>query len=445
MEKINREKLFDVFKPDTDALVYLKAGTVKHRYDTDFEYAFRQESNFLYLTGVDEPDFHVILDLKDRTWHLVMPRRDAKFAVWMGHVNPPEYYKERFYPDSVLYADQMEMVFKKREAETIFCLNEECAAAIRELGLACNTDTLPEAMAYCRSIKSEEELKRMRRANEVASEAHRTAMKMVGGASYEYEVKAAFEYVTQKHGMLHQPYGGIFASGSNSAILHYVKNSSVIEKNGHFLIDAGAEYKGYAADITRTFPVSGTFSEPLSDLYDITLQALVETTSGARPGVKMEDLHLHAAKVIVEGLKNCGYIKGDVEEMMQVNLFALFFPHGLGHFLGLDTHDVGGYLKGVEPIDRPGLRFLRARRTLEKGMVITIEPGLYMIPALLEPAFSDPKYKSFLNENKLRKLLGFGGIRIEDNLAITENGNENLTNVPKKRADIEALMKAYQD
>ncbi|MCC5935543.1 MAG: aminopeptidase P family protein [Balneolales bacterium] len=440
MEQTNRSKLFDVFKPDTDALVYLRGGTVSHRYNTDFEYAFRQESNFLYLTGIAEPDFHVLFDLKDRTWHLVLPKRDSKYAVWMGYVNSADYYKEAFKADSVFYDDKLELVFRKRKPETVYCNGEAEAQFVSNFGLKTDSATLPEALAYCRSIKTDRELELMRRASKAASEAHLIAMKRAQTAEWEYEVKADYEHHLIKQGMLHHPYNGIFASGKNSAILHYVDNSRRIPKGSHFLIDAGAEYKGYAADITRTFPVSGKFDGVFGDLYRIVLRALAETTSGARPGIKMEDLHLHACQVILSGLKDLGLVHGSIDDMMQVNLFALFFPHGLGHFLGLDTHDVGGYLKGIEPIDRPGLRFLRARRTLEKGMVVTIEPGLYMIPALLEPAFSDPKHKPFLNESKLRGLLDFGGIRIEDNLVITETGYENLTNVPKKPEDIEAIL-----
>lgn len=154
----------------------------------------------------------------------------------------------------------------------------------------------------------------------------------------------------------------------------------------------------------------------------------------------MEDLHILAAKIILEGLKEIGLLNGSVEDMMEKNIFALFFPHGLGHFIGLDTHDVGGYPKGVDRIDRPGIKYLRARRELEPGMVLTIEPGLYMIPALLKPAFEDSEQREYLNTEKLEKLLNFGGIRIEDNIMVTENGYENFTDVPKEVSDLEKII-----
>jgi Xaa-Pro dipeptidase len=155
----------------------------------------------------------------------------------------------------------------------------------------------------------------------------------------------------------------------------------------------------------------------------------------------MEDLHLHAARTIMEGLKDADLVKGSVDDMMKEDIFALFFPHGLGHFLGLDTHDVGGYPKGVERIDRPGIKYLRARRDLQPGMVITIEPGCYFVPALLIPAIEDDTQSKFLNADKLTKMFEFGGIRLEDNIVVTDDGYENLTDVPKERADVEKVIR----
>jgi Xaa-Pro dipeptidase len=156
----------------------------------------------------------------------------------------------------------------------------------------------------------------------------------------------------------------------------------------------------------------------------------------------MEDLHMHAARTIMEGLKEAGIVKGSVDDMMENDIFALFFPHGLGHFLGLDTHDVGGYPKGVDRIDRPGIKFLRVRRDLQPGMVVTIEPGCYFVPALLIPALKDETQSKFLNPDKLTKMFEFGGIRIEDNILVTEDGYENLTDVPKERDEMEKLIRS---
>lgn len=440
MEVQNRNKLFGVFENNSDSVIYLKGGTVLTRYGTDFEYPFRQESNFLYLTGIQEPDFHVVLDLRDNSWILVIPRRDSKYALWHGYVQPESHYRETYRPDRIIYNDQLESYFSRRNPSLVYCLNNQQKAFIDKLGPETNTESLPEALAYCRSIKNEDELQHMRSASEIAGKAHRACMKAAQPGMMEYELKAVYEYENLRHGSLHPPYNGIFASGKSSAILHYVDNTRPVNDGDLVLIDAGAEINGYASDITRTWPANGKFNSIQADLYDTVLQALNETIVAARPGVKMEDLHLHASRIILEGLKSAGLLRGSIDDMMDLNIFALFFPHGLGHFLGLDTHDVGGYLKGVEPIDRPGLRFLRTRRTLEKGMVITIEPGIYFIPVLLKGVFQDKTRQDFLCIDKIKPLMDFGGIRIEDNLIITDSGTENMTDVPKARDEIEMLM-----
>lgn len=440
MEHLNRNKLFEVFQTGRDALIYIKGGKAAHRYDTDFEYAFRQESNFLYLTGIHEPDFHAVLDLYDTSYTLVIPRRDSKYAVWMGYVKPSEHYSETFRPDRVIYDDQMDEYLIRRNPGLVYVLGQDEAEYAESAGLKTDTKTLGEALSYCRCIKTEAEIEKMRKASKIASDAHVACMKAAKPGMHEYELKAVFEHHNLNNGLLHQPYNGIFAGGKNGAILHYVENNRPIPDGSLVLIDAGSEFEGYAADITRVFPISGKFTGIQADLYDTVLNALNECVAGVSPGVKMEDLHLHASKIILEGLKSCGIVDGNVQDMLDQNIFALFFPHGLGHFLGLDTHDVGGYPKGVERIDRPGLRFLRARRTLEKGMVVTIEPGVYFIPALLGPALQDRNQKRYLNADKINGLMEFGGIRIEDNIVITETGHENLTKAPKSRKDIEALM-----
>jgi Xaa-Pro dipeptidase len=265
-------------------------------------------------------------------------------------------------------------------------------------------------------------------------------MKSVEPGQYEYEVKALFDYYNRKHGLLKEAYNGIHATGKNSAILHYVNCNSQREAEDLFLIDAGYEYKGYSSDFTRTFPADGSFSELQAGIYESVLNAQKEVLNQVEAGVKMEDLHLQSARVILKGLKQMDLVYGDIEELMEQDIFALFYPHGLGHFLGLDTHDVGGYPKGVDRIDRPGLKYLRVRRTLEPSMVLTVEPGCYIIPALLEPAFNDESQSQYLNEDKLRSMFEFGGVRIEDNIIVEEEGYENMTDVPKEISAIEKLM-----
>ena len=442
MHNEHRSRLCSLLKDHTDAAIYISGATVSHRYNTDFEYPFRQESNFLYLTGVQEPDFALVLIPSTGVYHLLSPRRDAMFAVWMGFVRSQQELLDAYKPDAIHYTDELGNILQSVKPKTVHVLDERDATRIQELGFIPDQGTLADALAWCRVIKSEGEKNELRKAARIAGVSHREVMKSIRPGMNECELQAMHEFTCTRSGMRHQPYSGIFASGKGAAVLHYVDNNREIGENDLFLMDAGAESNGYAADFTRTYPANGTFSTRQAAMYDICLNMLDTCIAEARPGVEMEELHLKAARLLLEGFADLGLVRGSIDELMEANIFALFFPHGLGHFLGLDTHDVGGYPKGVERIDRPGLRYLRARRLLEPGMVITIEPGIYFIPALLEPAFEHPDQSKFLNVDSLRTYLDFGGIRIEDNLIITEDGHENLTDVPKTRADIEKWMKS---
>lgn len=435
-------KLLRLFHPGEDAIVYIQGAQVQHRYDTDFEYPFRQESNFWYLTGINEPDFHFVLDLHDGSGHLFVPRRSVQYAVWHGIVRDADHYAATAKPDAVHYDAELEEYFKARKPSVVYTLNADQGALPKRLGLNVVDESLKDALTDCRLIKMDDELEKMRASGRASSIAHTEVMKVIRPNMMEYELKAVFEYHCIRQGMQQPAYNGIFASGTNSAILHYVENTRRMRDGELFLIDAGGEMDGYTHDITRTYPVNGKFTTLQAGVYDAVLAAHKNSINRAKPGVRIEDLHLDAARDILKGLRDMDIVRGDIEDMMQQNVFALFFPHGLGHFLGLDTHDPGGYPKGVDRIQRPGIQYLRARRTLEPGMVFTIEPGCYFIPALLEPAMVDPAMKSYLNASLLGTMLDFGGVRIEDDIAITETGNENLTSVPKERADIESIIQS---
>lgn len=442
MHHLHREKLLSLFDDNQNGVVFIQGADTMYRYGTDYEFPFRQESNFWYLSGVNEAGCSLILDLKTEEYHLFVPKRDTQYAVWHGYVKSLEQYREEYQPDHLHYDNQLLHVLNELNPETIFCLNEEQAEFIEDLnrGFTVDTESLTDALTFCRVIKTDWELDQMRKACRINDQAYTEVMKAIEPGKFEYEMKAVFTKVQMQNGLLQDAYNGIFATGKNSAILHYTDNVSQINDGDLFLMDAGFEYNGYAADYTRTFPANGKFSGIQADIYQVVLNAQKEVIEAIKPGVKMEDLHIMAARIMMEGLLELGIVKGNVDEMMDNNIFALFFPHGLGHFLGLDTHDVGGYPKGVDRIDRPGIRFLRARRELLAGMVVTIEPGIYFIPALLTPALENPEQNKFLNAEKIQELMDFGGIRIEDNIAVTETGYENLTNVPKEISEIEALM-----
>ncbi|MFN1835711.1 aminopeptidase P family protein [Balneola sp. MJW-20] len=442
MYQKHRQKLFSLFDDNQKGAVFIQGAEISYRFNTDYEYPFRQESNFWYLTGVNEPECALILDLKNEDYHLFIPKRDASYAVWHGYVNSREWYMDTYKPDHLHYINDILTVLNEIGPDKVYCLNEEQAEFLEGLNKKLETDTesLEDALTYCRVLKTEGELDLMREAARVNNLAHLTVMRQIRPGMMEYELKGIFTKVQHENGLLQDAYNGIFAGGKNSAILHYVENNSRVNDGDMFLLDAGHECKGYASDITRTYPANGKFTKAQASVYQAVLDALNTVIEMVEPGVKMEDLHMHAARIMMEGLKSEGLITGSMDDIMENNIFALFFPHGLGHFLGLDTHDVGGYPKGVERIDRPGIQFLRARRELQPGMVITVEPGIYFVPALLEPALKDEKQSEFLIASRLRELFDFGGIRIEDDIVVTDDGYENLTNVPKEISDIERTI-----
>lgn len=441
--ELQRKKLLSLFDEEQENVIYMKGSELMYRYQTDFEFPFRQESNFWYLTGVDEPDYHMILDLKTETYYLFAPKRDEHYGVWHGRIKSKEDIQTLYEPDELHYDNELLTVLKNLNPNLIYCLNEEQAEYLEDLDRSFNVDTesLNDAITFCRTIKTEDELNLMREAARINNIAHRKVMEAIKPGMYEYELKAIFDYHQVQRGLLFPAYNGIHAAGVNSAILHYTECSSRVNNGELYLIDAGYEYEGYASDVTRTYPANGRFTDEQAAVYQTVLNALNSVIELVKPGIKMEDLHMSAAEIILEGLKRMGLVKGSIEELMENDIFALFFPHGLGHFLGLDTHDVGGYPKGVERIDRPGIRFLRARRELQVGMVITIEPGLYFIPALLKKAIEDEEKSKFLNADKLESYFGFGGVRIEDNIIVTEDGYENMTDIPKEIKEIEEIIR----
>ncbi|MEP2446867.1 MAG: aminopeptidase P family protein [Balneola sp.] len=443
MHNQHREKLFSLFDDNQNGVVFIQGAEIMYRYDTDYEFPFRQESNFWYLTGVNEAECSLVLDLKKEEYHLFVPERDAQYAVWHGYVKTKEQYQEEYQPDHLHYRNDILKVLNELKPETVYCIDDEQAEFVEDLnrGFNVETEALVDALTYCRVLKTDWELDQLREACRVNDLAYLEVMRSIKPGMYEYEMKAIFNKVQIENGLMQDAYNGIFASGVNASILHYVVNNSKIKDGDLFLMDSGFECNGYASDYTRTFPANGKYTDIQKGIYNSVLAGMDKVLDSIKPGVKMEDLHLLAARTMMEGLKDMGVVKGNVDDMMEENIFALFFPHGLGHFLGLDTHDVGGYPKGVDRIERPGIKFLRARRELLPGMVVTIEPGIYFVPAVLEPAITDPEKNQFLNTEKVESLLGFGGVRIEDDIIVTEDGMENMTNVPKEVGEIEDLMK----
>ncbi|HEV2715895.1 MAG TPA: M24 family metallopeptidase, partial [Terriglobales bacterium] len=272
-----------------------------------------------------------------------------------------------------------------------------------------------------RVIKSAEEIEIMQRAADIAAEAHVEAMKAVRPGMKEYEVEALIESIFRRHGAAGPSYTSIIGSGANATILHYIDNTGTLRDGDLLLVDAGAEYKGYASDITRTFPINGKFTPAQRDIYDLVLETQMSCIDMVRPGVRLEDLKTHSIEMLTKGMVGLGLLKGDPEKLIEEKKYMQFYMHNLGHFLGIDVHDAGRYYFNGES------------RPAEAGMVMTIEPGLYI-------SADTSNIPDEFNKDVPAKYLGIG-VRIEDDVLVTANGARVLTDkVPKDAGEIEALM-----
>ncbi|KAI9094646.1 peptidase M24, structural domain-containing protein [Phlyctochytrium arcticum] len=429
------------------ALYFRGLETTERRW-TDAENPFRQESNFFYLTGVTEADCHLIIDLASGESHLLIPNYGKDHALWCGQPPTAADCKAKYGLDHAATVADAPSILKKLNPSTIHVLKQETNfSLLGDLKSKVETSLLLTAVTEARLIKSAGEIELMRKAAKISGDAHIALMKAVKpGHETEQQLHALFEYECFRKGGRYQAYTPIVASGRNGAILHYVDNTDNVaqEKRDMLLVDAACEYQCYAADITRTYPVGGKFEGDWKTTYEICLDMQKTVLAALKPEVEYEEMHRLANKVAAEGLLKAGLIKGSIDELIANHIPNIFFPHGLGHSIGLDVHDVGGYPAGVPRIDEPGLRFLRMRRTLKEGMVITIEPGIYFVDPILDQALADPVKRAFLNVDVVERFRkSVGGVRIEDDVVITKDGIDNLTGwVPKEIADIEKVMRA---
>ncbi|TPX30478.1 hypothetical protein SmJEL517_g05961 [Synchytrium microbalum] len=449
--KLHREKVIEnlAFKEGAAAArildfgsVYLKGNPSRLRKWSDVEEIFRQESFFYYITGCEEPDCHVVLNIATRECHLFIPKREADFGLWNGTPPTPVQAKATYDVEYCHYDDELVNVLSSIDGPVNVMDGED----IKLLGVAADraeSKHLRTAMSEARLIKSAFEIDMMRTAAQISGHAHIAVMKLMKslkpGVDTEVQAHALFEYECFKKGCHHQAYGSICASGCDAATLHYVRNDKVLSTDpGTFLlIDSGCEFHTYASDITRTYPIGGKFSatEEGTIVYNIVLAAQKAVLAVIKSGINWEDMHRLANRVICEGLQKTGVLKGSVDELIDHFIPALFFPHGQ------EVHDVGGYPKGTERIDEPGIRYLRMRRKLVAGMVLTVEPGLYFIDDLLEPALKNPETAKYFDVETLERFRRVGGVRIEDDVVITQDGYDSLSCwIPKEIADIEFVM-----
>lgn len=446
------EKLQDVAP---NSVVVLEGGKDSPLYCSDVDYKFQQESYFNWMFGVREPGFFGALAVSTGKSYLFIPRCPDEYCIIMGKIKSTEDFKNIYAVDEVHYTDEIKNVLKALSPQsllTLYGLNTDSGSTCKEAifeGISefdVNNSILHPIIAECRVTKTPLELDVIRYTNKISSAAHKVVMQKTHSGMFEYQAEAIFlHYCYYVGGARSESYTCICASGENGAILHYghagEPNSKRIESGDLCLFDMGCRYAGYTSDITVTFPVSGKFTDDQKAIYNAVLSARNAVIGAIAPGVSWVAMHKLAYKVMLMELTNFGLLKGDADEMIEAGIGAVLQPHGLGHLLGCDVHDVGGYLEGHPPRpSAPGFSKLRFARTLLAGMVLTVEPGCYFNDSVLQKTLMNPKQAKFFNLPVLERVKTCGNVRIEDDVLVTDVGAEVLTDVPRTVEEIENWM-----
>ena len=424
-----RRELMALMEPNSIAILP-SAGLLPR--NGDVEYRFRQDSDFHYLTGFDEYDsvFVLIPGREHGEAILFCRERDEDLERWHGKVTGPERAMQLYGLDDAFPITDIDDIVPgliEGKSKLYYAMGVHAEFDNRVIGwvnsIAANNRSgaqppgefvqLGQYLHELRLFKSSQEIEVMRQAAVITGEAHSRVMSVTRPGMYEYQLEAELEYCFVRLGARTPAYPSIVGGGSNACVLHYIQNDDVLRKGDLVLVDAGGEYESYAADVTRTFPVSGKFSKAQAELYELVLEAQQAAIDQVRPGNQWNQPHDAAVAVITAGLIRLGLLQGEVDDLIEAKTYKKYYMHKTGHWLGLDVHDVGKYQVGGQ------------WRVFETGMVTTIEPGLYISDDCDE---APARYRGV-------------GIRIEDNVLVTRSGNEILTSsIPKTIAEIERLM-----
>jgi Xaa-Pro aminopeptidase len=406
-------------------------------------YHFRQYSSFLYFFGLDYPSISGVIDIEGDKDIVFGDDVTIEDIIWMGDqpLLKDKSLKagvEETLPTNTLEDTLRNAIQAGRKIHFLPPYRPEIVSKLSQLlGLHNNivkdyiSQPFIKAVVAQRSIKIQEEIEEMEKALDVSYEMYTSAMKMANSGVYEREIVGRMEGIALSAGC-HMAFPTILTVNGQTLHNHY--HGNVLEKGRLVVCDSGAESPmHYASDITRTIPVDGEFTNRQKEIYEIVLETQMMAIQAIKPNVNYRDIHIQAAKTIASGLKDVGLIKGDVDEAVKNGVHAMFFPHGLGHQIGLDVHDMEdlgenfvGYDKKFKRSDQFGLAYLRFARELEEGLVLTVEPGIYFIPALIDKWRAENKYPEFIDYDKAEGYKDFGGIRIEDDVLVTKDGSRVL-------------------
>lgn len=426
------KKFIDAIGPDSVAIIPA-AHEATRSYDT--EYKFRQDSDFLYLTGFPEPDAVAVIDPanKKAPYTLYVRPRNLEMETWFGRRQGVEgavkNYKagralpiEKFAADLPKLLNGHENLYYRFAVDKVLdqqILQYLSGQRVRRLKTAYPPHTIIDPtviIGEMRLHKEPEEVEMMQTAATIAAEAHILAMKKVKPGMNEFQVESFMEAYMRDRGANGVAYNSIIGGGGNATILHYVENNMPLKDGDLILIDAGAEYRGYASDITRTFPVNGKYSQAQREVYDVVLDTQLQCIEATKTGNTVKKRQELSIELLTEGMKKLGLLKGKTSDLIKKKAYMKYYMHGVGHYLGLDVHDAGRYFTD---------QAAKNSRPFAPGMVLTVEPGLYIPP---DDKSAPAKYRGI-------------GIRIEDDVLVTKDGNRNLTSkVPKDPDEIEALM-----
>ncbi|KAL1958089.1 hypothetical protein VTO42DRAFT_5129 [Malbranchea cinnamomea] len=432
-------------------IIYLEGQKTRLLEDSDEAMPFRQRRNFFYLSGCLLPDSYLTYNIEQDELTLFIPPIDPESVIWTGLPLSVEEAKAKYDVDAVLTTTEVNASLAHYGATSqalvkrVFAIADQVSPETTFLPFQeTNFEFLRQAIEQCRREKDDYEIALLRHANDVTAKGHIAVMKAVKSAQNEREFEAAFTSTCMALGCRENSYHPILASGTSAATLHYQKNDDSLvdpttgEKKLNLLIDAGVESQTYCADVTRVFPLSGKFSPESRAIYDIVLQMQTTALAMIKADVRWEDVHARAHRVAIAGLLRLGILRGNEDEIFDKRISVAFFPHGLGHYLGMDTHDVGGE-PNYEDKD-PMFRYLRIRGKLVERGVVTVEPGVYFCRFIIEPYLKDPERSKYIDASVLDKYWSVGGVRIEDNVVVTETGHVNLTTTPKDPEEIERLV-----
>jgi Xaa-Pro aminopeptidase len=421
-------------------------------------YHFRQDSHFLYFFGIDLPGFAAVIDVDSNKEFIFGDDFDIDDIIWMGPqpkvvdlaqkvgiTNTAPMNDLKDFINNALQKGQQIHFLPPYRAETDIQLAQLLNESVYDIRKKASIELI-RAVVKLKEIKDAYEIAEIEKAVDIAYKMHTTAMKMAKPGVVEQEIAGTIEGISLALG---GPVSFPIILSMDVQTLHNHYHGNVLEEGRMMVTDAGAETQlHYASDITRTVPVGGKFSKRQAEIYQTVLDANMKSIEAIKPGIKYRDIHFLAARVIVDGLKKIGLMKGDTDEAVEAGAHTLFFPHGLGHMMGMDVHDMEGLGENNVGYDEETIRakefgnaYLRLGKVLKPGFVLTVEPGIYFIPELIDQFKSEGKFTDFINYDKVETYKDFGGVRIEDDVLVTETGFRVLGKpIPKTIEEVEKTM-----